>query len=100
MPQVTITNSIPSPNPISIKRGEFIEFKSGDDKDYVIDASNRDLSTDFPLDVPADGKFHKLGIKSGSKAGSFAYSIAVRRRDGSVGPVGRSRGENPEMIVD
>lgn len=100
MSQVTITNSKPQPNPVSISRGGIIEFKSGDDRDYVVDTSDRSLSGDFPLDVPADGNFHRLQIKGGANTGSFAYTIAVRRTDGSVGPAGRARGENPEMIVD
>ncbi|MGD9898923.1 MAG: hypothetical protein AB7T22_07310 [Calditrichaceae bacterium] len=94
---VTITNCNPSPITIEIPKGNNIRFKSNDTNSYTVNAGSSDsiLSSDFPLTVTNDGKYHKATIKDTVPNGTYGYTIT---RSNGTACTGVKR-ETPEMIV-
>jgi hypothetical protein len=75
---VTINDSIPSVNPVSVNRGRHVQFISGDSKNYIVDAGelNSKVSSDLPLVVRGDGKRYRIRIKGNAKKQEIDYSIS------------------------
>ncbi len=94
---VTITNCNPSPMQIEIPKGNNIRFKSNDANSYIVNAGSNDssLSSDFPLTVPNDGKYHKATIKDTAPSNTYGYTITLSNGTACAGV----KRETPEMIV-